>query len=86
MKIETLSRKVKQIIDDTLMLPSQGSGYSEAIHLSELGATQADIGDIVLSCENKFDVEFPEGWINDGKEKTPRDVIDTICELKDIVR
>lgn len=86
MKIETLSRKVKQIIEETLMLPCQGSGYTEAIHLSELGANQADLSDIVLSCEGKFGVEFPEGWINDGKEKTPRDVIDIICELKDIVR
>lgn len=86
MKIETLSRKVKQIIEETLMLPCQGSGYSEAIHLSKLGATHADIGDIVLSCEDKFGVEFPEDWMGDGKEKTPGDVIDTICELKDIVR
>lgn len=86
MKIETLSRKVKQIIDDTLMLPCQGSGYSEAIHLSKLGATSIDIVEIVFSCEDKFGVKFPDDWINTTEDRTPRDVIDIICELKDIVR
>jgi acyl carrier protein len=50
------------------------------------GLSQQSLGELIADIENKFDVEFPEDWVSQGLDRTPSDIIDVICEQKDIIR
>ena len=51
-----------------------------------MGFSMQTLQELIAEIEKKFDVEFPEDWVSEGLDKTPSDIIEVICEQKDIVR
>jgi hypothetical protein len=86
MKIETLHRKIWNMISDKLLITLDSILTSVESPLSAVGFSQQSLGELIAEMEKKFDVEFPEDWVSEGIDKTPSDIIEVICEQKDIVR
>ncbi len=86
MKIETLQRKIWNMISDKLMISLDNVLTRLQTPMRSSGLSQQSLRELIAEIENKFDVEFPEDWVSEGLDKAPSDIIEVICEQKDIVR
>lgn len=74
------------MISDKLMISLDSVLTMLDVPMRSAGLSQQSLQELIGEIEKAFDVEFPEDWVSEGLDKTPSEIIDVICEQKDIIR